>query len=50
MGFFIHSIVCLFIDDEEDSPSGKQIVEMIHQGAENQVIAQSIVFSHIQRR
>ena len=47
---FIQLFVCLFIDDEEDSPSGKQIVEMKHQGAENQVIAQTIAFSHIQGR
>ena len=50
MGFFIHWIVCLFIDDEEDLPGWKPFVEMKHQGVENPIIAQTIVFSHIHRK
>ena len=52
--FLIHSIFCLFVDNEEDSPGGKTICEMKFNGkdhgAENQAIAQTIVFSYIQRK
>ena len=49
--FLIHSIFCLFVENEEDSPGGKTICEMKFNGkdhgAENQAIAQTIVFSYI---